>query len=85
MTNVDKKIASSDTTRASIGHGYFSNSAIHKGEQGHMNPDEVHRAGECGDVIGQLQVDFFGFVSWPPPARLDGGFDYDYGAATGEE
>jgi hypothetical protein len=29
MTNVDRKMASSDTIRVSVGHGLFSNTSIH--------------------------------------------------------
>jgi hypothetical protein len=46
MTNVDRKIASRETTRVRVGHGVFSRTTIHTAKKAPRESDEVHRAGE---------------------------------------
>ena len=44
MTKVDRKIASSDTTSVSVGHGHFSNQIIQTREHDDVHVDERHRS-----------------------------------------
>ena len=56
MTNVDRKIASSDTISVNVGHGLFSMTSIQMAEPRDMQIDEIHRPGETGHPIGDPQL-----------------------------
>jgi hypothetical protein len=52
MTNVERKIASSETIRVSVGHGLLSSTSIQNGKKAGVNVDEAHGAGEGRDLVG---------------------------------
>ena len=60
MTNVDRKIASSDTISVSVGHGLFSMNEHPDSEHRDVQVDEIHRSGESGDRVGDPQLNVRG-------------------------
>jgi len=67
MTNVDRKMASSETMSVSLGHGVRFGEQHPAGEADRVDVDERHRAGERGDGVGDAELD----VGCPTGGVLD--------------
>jgi hypothetical protein len=60
ITNVDRKITSSDTINVSVGHGLFLDEQHPDSEDRDVQVDEVHRPGESSDLISDPQLNILG-------------------------
>ena len=61
ITNVDRKIASSETTRVNVGHGLFSNTTIHTANA-RRGGRRTSCARELGYRVGDPELDVLGAV-----------------------